>query len=116
MKVPRGAPPPGSPPCGPSSLLEVALGRGFHEVSHKRRRVLSATPLMNRKDHKIELARAKQLVKDARAIVKRQRTRIAKLQADGASTRLYERTLKAFENSLQTLEYHVRLLQSELGE
>jgi hypothetical protein len=71
---------------------------------------------MDQKVHKIELARAKRLVKDARAIVERQRSGITKLQADGASTQLYERTLRAFENSLQALEYHIRLLQSELGE
>jgi len=71
---------------------------------------------MDQEADKRDLARAERLVQEARAIIERQRARAIQLKADGASTQLYERTLRAFDSSLHSLEQHVRLLRSHFGE
>jgi hypothetical protein len=59
-----------------------------------------------------ELAVAARHVAQGRVIVARQRERIARLKAQGSSTRDHELTLDLFVSTLQILEEHERALRS----
>ena len=80
-------------------------GRGGHAASGPVMTFLAA-------ELETELATAARHVREGRLIAAQQRERIARLKAQGSSTRDYELTLDVFLNTLEILEEHEGALRA----